>query len=327
MFASLSSVARKALALLLAAGLMIASALAGPMEDAISAYQRGDYAESVRLLRPLAEAGRADAQFDLGFMSANGQGVPQSAAEAMKWYRLAAEQGWVYAQVNLGDMYARGDGVAKDTTEAAKWYRLAAEQGYPVAQNYLGYMYGRGDGVAKDTTEAAKWFELAAEQGYAEAQLNLGILYATGDGVAQDYVKAFMWFELAAAQGVEGASTDRALAAKSMTPAQIAEAQRLAAAWVPHGGGVAKAAAAPPKCKELTLGPGNESIELASPIFQISNSGPASVELRTKDDPSFRYKVVPGKDREMFMGNSEFTYTVELVAPATTATFEICGDE
>ena len=53
----------------------------------------------------------------------------QDYAEAMHWYRKAAEQGNAIAQFNLGVMYSNGEGVKRDQTEAAKWYRLAAAQG------------------------------------------------------------------------------------------------------------------------------------------------------------------------------------------------------
>ena len=48
-------------------------------------------------VRQAAEQGDAKAQFSLGFMYANGQGVPKDDAEAMKWYRLAADQGYAAA--------------------------------------------------------------------------------------------------------------------------------------------------------------------------------------------------------------------------------------
>jgi TPR repeat protein len=87
----------------------------------------------MRLLKPLATQGRAMAQFNLGVMYAEGQGVPQDYAEALKWYRMAAAQGLADAQFNLGAMYAEGQGVPQDDAEALKWYRLAAAQGDAVA--------------------------------------------------------------------------------------------------------------------------------------------------------------------------------------------------
>jgi hypothetical protein len=54
----------------MAVGLMMTAlaetAVAGPFEDGVAAYQRGDYATALRLLRPLAEHGNANAQFNLG---------------------------------------------------------------------------------------------------------------------------------------------------------------------------------------------------------------------------------------------------------------------
>ncbi len=58
------------------------TAVAGPYEDAISAYERGDYATALREFRVLAAQGRADAQYNLGFLYENGQGAPQDYAQA-----------------------------------------------------------------------------------------------------------------------------------------------------------------------------------------------------------------------------------------------------
>ncbi len=72
-----------------------------------------------------AAQGFAPAQFNLGVMYHNGEGVPQDSAEAFKWYGLAAAQGETKAQVKLGAMYVKGWGVPQDDTEALKWYRPA----------------------------------------------------------------------------------------------------------------------------------------------------------------------------------------------------------
>jgi hypothetical protein len=78
------------------------------------------------------------------------------------------------------------------------------------------------------------WLPLA-EQGDAIVQFNLGLLYYWGHGVLQDsvhdYVEAHKWFNLAAAGGNLNAAGNRDWLAKKMTPAEIAEAQRLAREW------------------------------------------------------------------------------------------------
>ena len=66
-------------------------------------------------------------------------------------------------------------------------------------------------------------------------------MYVNGRGVPQDYVEAFKWFNLAGVKGEEQASRLRDAVAEQMTPAQIAEARRLARAWLEsHGNEAAK---------------------------------------------------------------------------------------
>jgi TPR repeat protein len=134
-----------------------------------------DLAEAARWCRLAAEQGVAAAQYDLGLMYANGEGVPQNYAEAVKWW-LAASESRRDAQNNLGTMFELGHGVVQDYSAAVKWYRKAAEQGFGGAQHNLGRMYENGLGVPQDFAEAARWYRRAAELGYAEAQNNLGVL-------------------------------------------------------------------------------------------------------------------------------------------------------
>ena len=75
---------------------------------------------------------------------------------------------------------------------------------------------------------------MAADQGLSLAQRNLGWHYARGDGVPQDFVQAYMWLDLSAAKGDSEAKKSRDELAGHMTPAQIAEAQRLAREWKPN---------------------------------------------------------------------------------------------
>ena len=91
-------------------------------------------APDVSKLQKLAEAGDAEAQFNLALFYEDGEGVTQDYAEAVKWWRLAAEQGDAQAQNNLGVCYENGEGVTKDLAEAVKWYRKAAQQGVSQAK-------------------------------------------------------------------------------------------------------------------------------------------------------------------------------------------------
>ncbi len=88
--------------------------------------------------------------------------------------------------------------------------------------------YNRGDYA----TALKEWRPLA-EQGDAVAQYFLAHMYENGQGVPQDDVQARMWLNLAAAQGNKTARKMRGILAQKMTPAQLADAQRLAREWTP----------------------------------------------------------------------------------------------
>ncbi len=94
----------------------------------------------------------------------------------------------------------------------------------------------RFDAYKREVFEAdLKELPSSALQGDAEAQGRLGLMYRKGQGVPQDYVLAHMWANLAAAQGHENAIKNRDTAEELMTPAQLAEAQRLAGEWKAKG--------------------------------------------------------------------------------------------
>ena len=132
--------------------------------------------------------------------------------------------------------------VADGRGDYASEFRLVrplAEQGSAEAQTALGLMYSAGRGVPQDYVEAVKWYRDAAEQGFADAQDALARMYVLGRGVPKNYVLAHMWFNLAASRfsgevrdNIDAAARDNL--AVSMTPEQIAEAQRLAREWRPR---------------------------------------------------------------------------------------------
>ena len=177
--------------------LCIASpATAGPLEDAAAALAKKDYATALRLYRMLADQNNAVAQSMLGEMYVLGHGTPPNDAEAVKWFRRAADQGNIHALISLALAYREGS-----------------------------------IGLQRDLAEAAKLFSRAAEQGNGAAQSVLGHIYQNGRGVPQNLVRAHMWFSLSAAQGTRSAADNREKVAKLMTPAQIAEAEKLAREW------------------------------------------------------------------------------------------------
>ena len=174
--------------------------------------------------RSLSVAEKVQSQFYRG-MTSYLEGDYQSAARS---FHQAAGQGHANAQFTLGVMYYQGDGVTQDYKEAIKWYRLAADQGLAPAQFNVGMMYYQGDGVVQDYQEAARWYAMVAEQGLAQAQFNLGMMYNLGQGVSQNPVRAYMWADLAAAKDHPKATELRNTVAEVLAPADIAKAQQLA---------------------------------------------------------------------------------------------------
>ncbi len=79
----------------------IAGAVAGPWEDGMAAYNRGDYLPAIRLFRPLAEQGNSKAQSVLGVMYRRGEGVVRSPVRAFLWFSRAASRGDAKAKAQL----------------------------------------------------------------------------------------------------------------------------------------------------------------------------------------------------------------------------------
>src|SRR5215467_6121647 len=119
------------IASLISAGLILlvgAAALAPNASEARvrAGVARGHRAPSVGRIFTLAQRGDAHAQAILGFMYANGRGVPQSYDVAVDWYLLSAEQGDPTGQYLLGLMYDKGFGVTPNIILAHMWLNLAA---------------------------------------------------------------------------------------------------------------------------------------------------------------------------------------------------------
>lgn len=121
---------------------------------------------------------------------------------------------------------------AQESPDVAE-VRKQAEAEDAEAQYKLGGMYDNGSGVPRDAVEAVKWYRMAAEQGYCPAQSMLGSMYTLGRGVPKDDILAYSWFNLASSQGLAVAEAQRDSLAKSMTPEQIAEAQKISREFKP----------------------------------------------------------------------------------------------
>jgi TPR repeat protein len=168
-------------ALVLMAHLVAAPACRADQVEIEAALRQGRAAEVLPELRRLAEAGDADAAFNLGLLYDLGHGVPEDFVEAMDWYRRAAALGNATAAFNVGVLYDAGRGVPEDRAEAARWYRRAADRGFGRADYNLGLMYLRGDGVRRDVSRAKEYFQAAERHGVEAASEQLVLLAKAED--------------------------------------------------------------------------------------------------------------------------------------------------
>jgi TPR repeat protein len=220
-----------------------AIAIKPPEPDPDDPYQRGiaalkvrNYADAMRIFRPMADAGDARAQASVGKLYIDGRGVTQNFAEALKWFRMSAAQNDVRGFANLGYAYRNGRGVPQDHVQANQWYKKAADQGYAGGQVGLAVAYFLGHGVPRDLgeatawarkaaeqaepggesmlgvlieasnpAEALRWYQKAAAQDDAYSSYRIGLLYKKGIGVTQDPKEAQKWFQKAVADGFEPA--------------------------------------------------------------------------------------------------------------------------
>src|SRR4051794_10462110 len=156
---------------------VLAAAMAAPLcaqsvKAGIDAWQRAEYPAAIAIWRPLAEAGDADAQFNLGQAYRLGRGVPLDLAAAKIWFERAARSGHLDAETTLGLLVFQNG----DRAEGLKWLKQAADQGEPRALLVVGTALFNGDGVPQDHVLGYAYVSRAAAQGLAPAQDTLAQL-------------------------------------------------------------------------------------------------------------------------------------------------------
>ena len=121
---------RQVIGILIAAGLGLASpcAMAGPWEDGMASYNRGDYVPAVQVFRAMAGAGNTKAQAMLGAMYQRGQGVKESSARAFMWLSFAASRGDTQAKAELKTVSATM--TAEDLSQAREMMRECEASAY-----------------------------------------------------------------------------------------------------------------------------------------------------------------------------------------------------
>lgn len=177
-------------------------------------YQSGDVASSIDALTYAAEGGQSLAQWKLGRMYADGDGVQHDDLKAFHYFSQIVngydddndnmrERGiYSSAFVAVGIYALKGipeSDVTPDPERAFEMFRYAATRfGDPNAQYNLARMYLDGEGVKQDCWQAARWLHLAADKHHIEAEALLGHLLYTGQGgINRQRARGLMWLTLA----------------------------------------------------------------------------------------------------------------------------------
>ncbi|HEV7659520.1 MAG TPA: SPOR domain-containing protein [Allosphingosinicella sp.] len=138
----------------------------------VEAWRAQDYETAVRIWRPLADRGDADAQFNLAQAYFLGRGLPQNMTLAEQWYARAARGGHEEAQANYGLLLFQNG----RQREAMPWIERAANRGDPRAQYVLGTALFNGDLVPQDMPRAYALMTRAAAQNLPPAVTQLAEL-------------------------------------------------------------------------------------------------------------------------------------------------------
>lgn len=180
------------------------------------AYRSGDVETSLPALQYAAEKGYLFANWKLGKMYADGDGVPHDDTKAYQYFArivdgfdddaVTADRRQLSvvsnAFVAVGVYALQGIPAARlkpDPHRALQMFQFAATNfGDANAQYNLGRMFIDGAGVGKNIGQAVRWLDLAAGKNHRQAQALLGhILFSGEGGVARQRARGLMWLSLA----------------------------------------------------------------------------------------------------------------------------------
>ncbi len=201
-----------------------------------AAYSKGDYATALQFFRPLANKGDGSAQFALGSMYADAQGVPPDDVKAYVWLSLASAD---FVRSARPDNLAE----AKRKQVSARMTPAQIRQAQQLARDWKPWPTNE-DAVAaykiQDYKTALRIFNFLAYRGDVAAQASLGSMHARGEGVTPDLVSAYMWFNLVLTKpGISNemyadlAKKSQTALVEHMNPAQVAQAEKLTREWKP----------------------------------------------------------------------------------------------
>ncbi|MDR0549276.1 MAG: sel1 repeat family protein [Deltaproteobacteria bacterium] len=238
-------------------------------------YERGigvrrDYTQALEWYKKAAAKEFPPAFYNVGMAYLIGQGDAPNVSQGLDNIRRAALRSYPMADFQLAVFYLRGQHVPKNVSEGLKYLNKAVEAGLLIAINELAVINYNGLWEQKvDKTKAFQLFTQAAESGYGESMRNLAVCYVNGDGQAKDPVQALKWFILARNIGFNPAEMDQMANSlkKSLTPSNIAQAEKDAKAW--EDAAIAKI----------------QAFQQANAGAQAAQSAPAAQRAKKADQP------------------------------------------
>ena len=151
--------------------------------------------DEFKLVLKRAKNGKAWAQYMVGVLYMNGEGVQKNEVEGARWLKKSAEAG----NTDAMNAYAR---CSESIIDAKHWYEKSSGAGNIVARHNLGLLLlCGGTGVPADPVEAARLFRIGADQGHDNAQCDLGNCFLNGQGVQKNIEQALYWYGKAISQG------------------------------------------------------------------------------------------------------------------------------
>ena len=199
---------------------MLFKSIGESLREGLNALSSGNSEMAVQALGYAAREGNVAAQWKLGRMYQDGEGVRRDDLKAYQHFSQIANrhadvspdspQARVVAQafVALGGYHLAGipnTRVKRDPTRATEMFHYAAAYFDDAdAQYHLGRIFSEGAAGPRDLHQAARWFNLAAEKGHVPAQARLGQMLFNGDGVPRQGPRGLMWMQAAANKALTG---------------------------------------------------------------------------------------------------------------------------
>ena len=199
-------------------GVLSAPAPAQSVKAGIEAWQKADYSGAVSIWRPLADAGDADAQFNLGQAYRLGRGVPIDLSVAKVFFERAARSGHLDASTTLGLLLFQNG----EQAQGLKWLRQAADQGEPRALLVYGTALYNGDGVTQDKVLGYAFVSRAASQGLGPAKDTLEQLDGLMTAADKQQALALAHMKVKAAPATVKDKPVRTAQTKPPAPKQVA---------------------------------------------------------------------------------------------------------